>query len=126
MQTALRASKMRGVYLGVVIDNKEGDGNPGFRIKVQYPWLSDQEKTYWARIAVPMGGAQRGTYFLPETDDQVLLVFEHGDINRPLVIGALWSKKQQPVETNDSAKNNTKLIKSRAVYRIIFDDKEGA
>ena len=126
MQTALRASKMRGVYLATVIETKDGQDNPGFRVKVKYSWLSDQEKAYWARIAVPMGGADRGTYFLPETDDQVLIVFEHGDINRPLVIGALWSKKQEPVETNGSAKNNTKLIKSRAGHRLIFDDQQGA
>ena len=73
-----------------------------------------------------MGGTERGTYFLPENDDQLLVVFEHGDINRPIVIGALWSKKQEPVEVNESGKNNTKLIKSRAGHRIIFDDKEGA
>src|SRR5262249_14292035 len=68
----------------------------------------------------------RGTYVLPEIDDQVLVVFEHGDINRPIVIGALWSKKQEPVEVNQSGKNNTKLIKSRSGHRIIFDDKDGA
>jgi len=62
----------------------------------------------------------------PEIDDQLLVVFEHGDINRPIVIGAVWSKTQQPVEVNQTGKNNTKLIKSRCGHRIIFDDKEGA
>jgi uncharacterized protein involved in type VI secretion and phage assembly len=56
----------------------------------------------------------------------VTTVHEHGDINRPIVIGALWSKKQEPVEVNQSSKNNTKIIKSRCGHRIIFDDKEGA
>jgi uncharacterized protein involved in type VI secretion and phage assembly len=126
MPQALRASKMRGVHLAIVLDNKDGDGNPGFRVKVKFPWLNDQEKTYWARIAIPMAGPDRGAYVLPEIEDQVLVVFEHGDINRPLVIGALWSKKQEPVEVNASAKNNTKLIKSRAGHRIIFDDTQGA
>jgi hypothetical protein len=54
------------------------------------------------------------------------VAFEHGDINRPIVVGSLWSRKQEPVEVNQSGKNNTKLIKSRAGHRIIFDDKEGA
>ena len=93
---------------------------------MKLPWLNDQETTFWARIAVPMGGPDRGTYVLPEIEDQVLVVFEHGDINRPIVIGSLWSKKQEPVEVNQSGKNNTKLIKSRCGHRIIFDDKEGA
>src|ERR1043166_8198907 len=119
-------SKLRGVWLGIVVDNKDGSDNPGYRVKIKFPWLNDQETSFWARIAVPMAGPERGTYVLPEIDDQLLVVFEHGDVERPLVIGALWSKKQEPVEVNDSAKNNTKLIKSRCGHRIIFDDKQGA
>jgi len=126
MPQALRASKVRGVQLAIVVDNKDGQGNPGYRVKVKFPTLNTQETTYWARIAVPMGGPDRGTYVLPGIDDQLLVVFEHGDIDRPIVVGALWSKKQEPVEVNSSAKNNTKLIKSRCGHRIIFDDKQGA
>lgn len=123
---ARHSSKIRGAQPAIVVDNKDGAGNPGYRVKVKLPWLSDEESTSWARIAVPMGGPDRGTYVLPEIGDQVLVVFEHGDISRPIVIGGLWSKKQEPVEVNQSGKNNTKLIKSRAGHRIIFDDKEGA
>jgi phage baseplate assembly protein gpV len=126
MLQTVRASKIRGVQLAIVIDNKDGEGNPGYRVKVKYPWLNEQEASFWARIAVPMAGPGRGTYVLPEIDDQVLVVFEHGDIDRPIIIGGLWSTKQQPVEVNESDKNNTKLIKSRAGHRIIFDDKDGA
>src|SRR3954462_3265871 len=126
MPQAQRASKIRGVQLAIVVDNKDGAENPGFRVKVKFPWLNDQETTFWARIAVPMSGSERGTYVLPEIDDQLLVVFEHGEFDRPIVIGALWSKKQEPVEVNQSGKNNTKLIKSRCGHRIIFDDKDGA
>jgi phage baseplate assembly protein gpV len=122
----LRASKIRGAQLAIVVDNKDGPDNPGYRVKVKLPWLSEQESTFWARIAVPMGGPGRGTYVLPEIDDQVLVVFEHGDVHRPIIIGGLWSKQQEPVENNQSGKNNTKLIKSRSGHRIIFDDKQGA
>src|SRR6185436_16468033 len=123
---AQRASKIRGVQLATVVDNKDGGDNPGYRIKVKYSWLSDQESTFWARIALPMAGPERGTYVLPEIDDQVLVVFEHGDINRPIIIGALWSKQQPPVEIHQSGDNHTKLIKSRSGHRIIFDDSAGA
>jgi phage baseplate assembly protein gpV len=126
MRGAIAASKIRGVRLAIVVDNKDGDGNPGYRVKVVLPWLNEQDTTYWMRIAVPMGGPDRGTYVLPEIGDQVLVVFEHGDINRPIMIGALWSSKQEPVEVNRTGKNNTKLIKSRCGHRIIFNDAEGA
>src|ERR1700755_2773881 len=126
MPRASRSAKIRGAQLASVVDNKDGGDNPGYRVKVKFPWLNDQESTFWARIAVPMGGAQRGTYFLPEIDDQLLVVFEPGDIHRPLGVGAIWSNKPQPVETNQTGKNNTKLIKSRTGHRIVFDDKQGA
>ena len=70
--------------------------NPGYRIKITIPHLSEGEKTFWARIAVPMGGKGRGTYHLPESEDQLLVVFEHGDLHRPIIIGSLHNKKQEP------------------------------
>ena len=121
---AIRADKLRGVWLAIVTDNKD-DGQP-FRVKVKFPWLPGDEKTYWARIAVPMAGPDRGTYFLPEVDDQVLVVFEHGDVERPIVIGSLWNEKQLPPETNANGKNEIKVIKSKSGHRIIFDDTDGA
>ena len=110
MGPGLHVSKILGVHLAIVTDNKDGEGNPGYRVKVKLPGFSEQETTAWARIAVPMGGSGRGTYVLPEIDDQVLVVFEHGEISRPIVVGALWSKKQEPVEVNESGQNNTKQI----------------
>ena len=56
MLQALRASKVRGVQLAIIVDNKDGEGNPGYRVKVKFPWLNEQETTFWARIAIPMGG----------------------------------------------------------------------
>jgi uncharacterized protein involved in type VI secretion and phage assembly len=126
MATATRADKLRGVHLAIVVENQDGDGNPGYRVKLTFPWLEDTQKTFWARIATPMGGNERGAYVLPEIDDQVLVVFEHGDVDTPIVIGSLWSHLQQPPETNTSGQNDTKLIKSRSGHRVIFDDKDGA
>src|ERR1043165_1005426 len=108
MSQAERAAKIRGLQLAIVVDNKDGADNPGYRVKVKFPWLNEQETTFWARIAVPMTGNERGTYVLPEIDDQLLVVFEHGDVDRPIVIGALWSKKHEPVEVNQAGKKNPK------------------
>src|SRR6185295_3954023 len=119
------ASKLRGIWLGIIVDNKDGGDNPGYRVKVKFPWLNDQETSFWARIAVPMAGPERGTYVLPEIDDQVLVVFEHGDVERPIVIGAMWSKKQEPVEVNDSAKNKKNKIVLDSVNKIIKLESDG-
>jgi uncharacterized protein involved in type VI secretion and phage assembly len=126
-QPSQRANKLLGLHVGVVIDNEDDPpDNPGYRVKLRFDWLDASQQTFWARIAVPMAGSQRGTYVLPEKDDQVVVVFEHGDIDRPVVIGSMWSLRQKPVETNRSGNNNAKLIKSRSGHRMIFDDKDGA
>src|SRR6185436_19206193 len=122
---SVRAAKKFGAHLAIVVENTEGEDNPGYRVKVKYPWMNEEEKSFWARFALPMAGKDRGVYMLPEVDDQLLVVFQDGDINKPIVIGALHSKKQEPTEVNESGKNNTKLIKSRSCHRVIFDDKEG-
>jgi uncharacterized protein involved in type VI secretion and phage assembly len=125
----VRSDRLRGVYLGIVTANTDNGGDSKYQVKLKFPWLpssSGQEETHFARIAIPMGGPTRGTYFLPEVDDQVLVVFEHGYVERPIVIGALWSAKQKPPEKNADGANNFRVIKSRAGHRLIFDDTAGA
>jgi uncharacterized protein involved in type VI secretion and phage assembly len=124
-----RADRLRGVYLAIVTANTDSGGDSKYQVKLKFPWLPSsggQEETHLARIAIPMSGASRGSYFLPEVDDQVLVVFEHGYIERPIVIGALWSAKQKPPEKNADGQNNFRVIKSRAGHRLIFDDTKGA
>lgn len=120
-----RAAKLRGAYLAVVTSNSDGGGDSRYRVKVKFPWLNDGEESQWARIAVPMAGDGRGTYFLPEVDDQVIVVFEHGDVRRPIVIGALWSNRQPPPERNGNGDNDIRVIKSKSGHRLIFDDTGG-
>jgi uncharacterized protein involved in type VI secretion and phage assembly len=112
-----------GLVVGVVTNGKDPD-NLG-RVKVRFPWLSDSEDSQWARIAVLMGGKDRGTYFLPEVDDEVLLAFERGDPRFPYVIGALWNGKDTPPASNADGKNNVRLIKSRSGHVIKLNDEHG-
>lgn len=117
------ASRIYGVVVGVVTNNKDQDGLG--RVKVKFPWLSDAKESHWARIAVPMAGKDRGVYFLPEPDDEVLVAFEHGDVRFPYVIGALWNGKDIPPAKNDDGKNNTRVIKSRSGHIIRLNDEDG-
>jgi uncharacterized protein involved in type VI secretion and phage assembly len=77
-------------------------------------------------MVTPMAGKDRGMYLLPEVDDEVLVVFEHGDINYPYIIGALWNGKDTPPENNDDGKNNKRTIKSRSGHIIRLDDSDGS
>jgi uncharacterized protein involved in type VI secretion and phage assembly len=120
---AARDARVFGAVVGVVTNNQDPD-NLG-RVKLRFPWLSEDEESHWARIAVPMGGNERGTYFLPEVDDEVLVAFEQGDLRFPYVIGALWNGKDKPPATNGDGKNNVRMIKSRSGHIIKLNDEDG-
>jgi type VI secretion system secreted protein VgrG len=60
------------------------------RIKIQYDWMEGRS-TAWARMVTPSAGGGRGFMFMPEIGDEVLVAFEHGDPERPYIVGALWN-----------------------------------
>jgi len=78
------------VFVAIVTNNKDSQ-NLG-RVKVKYPWLSDRDESHWARLSTPGAGGKRGLVWVPDVGDEVLVAFEHGDINRPYVLGGLWSQ----------------------------------
>jgi uncharacterized protein involved in type VI secretion and phage assembly len=112
-----------GVVIGIVTNNQ--DPEKLARVKVKFPWLSNADESYWARIAAPMAGKDRGTFFLPEVDDEVLVVFEHGNLQFPYILGALWNGKDTPPDTNEDGNNNVRIIKSRSGHVIKLNDEAG-
>jgi phage protein D len=113
-------SRGHSVMVGVVTNNQDPEGQG--RVKVKFPWLADQVESQWARVASPMAGKDRGIFFLPEVDDEVVIALEHGDMNHPYVLGALWNGVDKPPETNSDGKNNVRKITSRSGHEIIFGD----
>ena len=117
-------TKMIGIVVGLVTNNKDPE-NLG-RVRVKFPWFSEDDESQWARIATLMAGKDRGSLFVPEVDDEVVVAFEHGDLRRPYVIGALWNGVDTPPrELVNDGKNNVRLIKSRSGHLIKLDDTEG-
>lgn len=112
--------KIKGVGVGVVTNNK--DPQSMGRVKVRFPWRENQDESHWARIATLMAGKDRGSFFLPEVGDEVLVAFEREDIRHAYVIGGLWNGQDKPPETNSDGKNNIRKIKSRSGHEIIFND----
>ena len=119
-----RAPLGGNIVIGIVTNNVDPD-NWG-RVKVKFPWLDEQKESFWARLASPMAGAGRGFHFLPEVNDEVLVAFEHGDIRRPYILGALWNGKDAAVEKNNVAVVGGKVvhrtIKTRIGHTILLDD----
>lgn len=113
-----------GVTIGVVTNNQDPDKLG--RVKVRFPWLSDQDESHWARVVSPMAGPERGLFCLPEVDDEVLIAFEHGLAEFPYVLGSLWNGKDKPPTANEDGKNNLRFIKSRSGHIIRLDDTDGS
>lgn len=116
-----------GVYPAVVRDNVDPEGQG--RVKVTLPWapdtLTDQYEA-WARLATLMGGDKRGSWFIPDVDDEVLVVFEAGDVRRPYVLGGLWNGRDKAPESMDGGgKNFKKVLKSRNGVTVTLDDSDG-
>src|SRR5262245_46487942 len=107
---------LQGVYSGSVIDNKDPDGLA--RVQVRVPGVIDTGA--WARLATMMAGRNRGTLFVPEVGDEVLIAFEQGDQRAPYVIGSLWNGKAKPPTADVTS---TKLIRSRSGVALRIDDK---
>lgn len=86
--------KFYGVVVGIVKDVE--DPMMLGRVQVELPFVDSLDKAPWARVVTPMAGMLAGHYMLPNTDDEVLVVFEHGDLRAPYVIGTLWSVQALP------------------------------
>jgi uncharacterized protein involved in type VI secretion and phage assembly len=116
-----------GVCPAQVTDIKDPD-NQG-RVQVALPWSPDsgsERYTAWARLATLMAGNNRGSWWVPDVDDEVLVAFEHGDVRRPYVVGALWNGSDAPPETMDGSGNNyKKQFCSRNGVKLTFDDQDG-
>lgn len=116
-----------GVYIGIVTDLADPEGQG--RVKVRLPWSPDaQGEGYeaWARLATLMAGAKRGSWFIPEVNDEVLLSFEAGDPRHPYILGALWNGQDEPPEAMDAAGgNDVKSFTSRNGIKVSLRDTDG-
>lgn len=114
--------RIYGVIIGIVTNNK--DPEKLGRVKLKLPVRECQNETAWVRVATLMAGKEMGVYFLPEVGDEVLVIFNNGDVHQPYVIGALWSETDKPPEQKNDG-NNIRKIKTRSGHEIVFSDEKG-
>ena len=110
----------QGVAIALVTHNKDDKGL--CRVKVRYPWNDKPQESYWARLATPMAGKERGIVLIPEVGDEVLVGFERGDLRFPYVLGSLWNGKDKPPLANSDGKNDKRILMSRKKHYLLFDD----
>jgi uncharacterized protein involved in type VI secretion and phage assembly len=123
-QDARRSAPVVGIVTNAKDPNNQG------RVKVKFPWLSEDEESAWARLVSPMAGPDRGFQLVPEVDDEVVVVFERGDPNRPLVVGALWNGKDKTPLGGDAISGDgavqKRMLKTRIGHTILLDDSDSS
>lgn len=114
---------MPGLVEALVTDNV--DPEKLGRVRVKFPTLPDGPESWWARLAMPMAGQERGWMTIPEIGDEVIVSFVHGDHDNAIVLGSVYNGVDTPPYANEDGKNNLRVFQSRSGHRLTFDDTAG-
>jgi len=106
----------------IVKDNK--DPEKMGRVRVNFFWQENNQMSPWIRAVNPYSANERGFYFIPEIEDEVLVGFENGDAEKPYIIGSLYHGKNKPHSTWPNNKNSFKGIVTKSNLRLEFDDEK--
>jgi len=107
-----------GVAVAQVVNNVDLTGRA--RVQVRLPWMPGFEP--WARVASPSAGSDRGIYFMPQVDDEVLVAFNQGDLRDAYVVGSLWNGVDDPPRTGPTDPVSQRVVKTPAGHEVELDD----
>ncbi|MEZ4643598.1 MAG: VgrG-related protein [Chloroflexota bacterium] len=114
-----------GVVTAVVTNTN--DPNDWGRVKIKYPWMTDDAESFWARVIGNGAGPEAGFYLIPDVGDEVLVAFEHGDFNYPCILGGVWNGKNAiPPEAASGSSGERPLIRTwhsrNGHYMAMYDN----
>jgi type VI secretion system secreted protein VgrG len=107
------------------------------RVKVQFFWdrqgKKNEQSSCWVRVAQPWAGKNWGFVAWPRMGQEVLVAFESGDPDRPIIVGSLYNAEQMPPYALPANQTQTG-IKSRSskgggtdnYNELRFEDKKGS
>jgi type VI secretion system secreted protein VgrG len=107
------------------------------RIRVQFHWdrygRRDEKSSCWVRVAYPIAGKGWGMVAVPRIGHEVVVSFEEGDPDRPLVIGSVYNGDNPapwplPADATQSGllSRSSKGGGAAHANAIRFEDKKGA
>jgi type VI secretion system secreted protein VgrG len=106
------------------------------RVKVQFFWDRQGQKnansSCWIRVGTLWAGKQWGSIHIPRIGQEVIVAFEEGDPDQPLIVGSVYNADQMPPYALPSNKTQSG-IKSRSSLKggsdnfneLRFEDKKG-
>lgn len=112
-------------------DGEEIDVDDLGRVLLQFYWDRKKKQSRRVRVAQIWAGSGRGALFLPRIGDEVMVAYEDGDPDRPIVVGSVYNKKNTvPMGLPDNKVKSgllTKSSKGGAGYNmLLFDDTAGS
>jgi len=113
-------SRRNGVVRAIVTDNF--DLTMQGRVKLRFPTIPDIEP--WAPVCAPFAGDGYGIYCMPQVDDVVIVAFENGDLDWPVVVGSVWDTSNKPPVDQPLDATNKRVLKTPNGHELVFDDLE--
>lgn len=107
------------------------------RIKVQFPWdregQNNETSSCWMRVVTPWAGKTWGMIAIPRIGHEVVVQFEDGDIDRPIVTGMLYNADYMPPYALPTNMTQTGIVtrsskggSASTFNELIFEDKKDA
>lgn len=105
------------------------------RVKVQFPWdrkgQNDANSSCWCRVGTVWAGNKWGAVHIPRVGMQVIVAFEEGDPDQPIIVGSVYNADQMPPYTLPDNRTQSG-IKSRSTLKgteenfneLRFEDKK--
>lgn len=113
---------IHGLQIGIVTQ-LESDPDGEDRVKIKCPMIDKDSEGIWARIASLDAGKERGAFFRPEIDDEVIIGFINDNPNDAIILGMLNSSaKPAPIQAKDD--NHEKGFVTREKIKFIFNDEK--
>jgi uncharacterized protein involved in type VI secretion and phage assembly len=111
-------SRRLGLVRGEVTENF--DLTVQGRVKVKIPTIPDIEP--WASVCAPFAGDGYGLWLMPQVGDIVLIAFENGDIDWPVVVGSVWDANNKPPVDLPNDATDKRVLKTPNGHELVFDD----
>ena len=113
---------VRGVQLATVVgpSGEEIYTDKYGRIKVQFHWdregQNDISSSCWMRVGTFWAGKNWGAIHIPRMGQEVVVAFEEGDVDHPIVVGSVYNADMMPPYTLPD-KKTVSTVKSRSTKK---------
>jgi type VI secretion system secreted protein VgrG len=126
-----RKPEIAGFQSALVVTDGEIDVDKDGRILVQFYWDRKKKPSRRVRVAQIWAGKTRGALFTPRVGDEVLVAYEEGDPDRPIVIGSVYNGNNTvPMALPDKKVKSGILTLSstggNGYHMFLFDDTAGS